>query len=401
MPDTGTITSDARFTGCGGTCPIASSAPIRLYARATAMNISTSSGMTIATSHAPARNLLTSSMIVTAKVSTAPTPLMMARYIQDRPTDRRPLQVPVLHHPRLGQGEADEDPDREQRHQRLGVTADHDEQQRGGDREHPDAVAEYPPVRPQTEHVRQEVVVREQPGQHRQPAERGVGGQREQHQRDELDDVVEHVVPDRALGQLREHGRPRLRHRVPVMDQQAQPDQHPAEQQAEPHLGVLRPSTRGLRNCGTELAIASTPVSAEQPDANAFRISSRPTVSVDRGQIVAERYGRVAADQADHDHGEDRDDERERRHHEEPGGLGHPPQVGPGDRREHRQAEPYPGAVQRGVGGGQRLHAGRHPDGRVQYVVDGQRGRGDQRRRGRRGGSWRRRRRPRRSGTPR
>ncbi len=29
MPDTGTITSDARFTGCGGTCPMASSAPIR------------------------------------------------------------------------------------------------------------------------------------------------------------------------------------------------------------------------------------------------------------------------------------------------------------------------------------------------------------------------------------
>ena len=42
------------------------------------MNISTSSGMTIATSHAPARNLLTSSMIVTANVSTAPTPLMKA-----------------------------------------------------------------------------------------------------------------------------------------------------------------------------------------------------------------------------------------------------------------------------------------------------------------------------------
>ena len=78
MPDTGTITSDARLTGCGGTCPIASSTPIRAYARATAMNISTSSGMTIATSHAPARNLLTSSMIVAANVSTAPTPLMQA-----------------------------------------------------------------------------------------------------------------------------------------------------------------------------------------------------------------------------------------------------------------------------------------------------------------------------------
>ena len=41
--------------------------------------------------------------------------------------------------------------------------------------------------------------------------------------------------------------------------------------------------SRGLRNSGTALAIASTPVSAEQPDANAFRISSTPTVSVTLG----------------------------------------------------------------------------------------------------------------------
>jgi hypothetical protein len=38
--------------------------------------------------------------------------------------------------------------------------------------------------------------------------------------------------------------------------------------------------SRGVRNCGTALAIASTPVSAEHPDANAFRISSTPTASV-------------------------------------------------------------------------------------------------------------------------
>ena len=38
--------------------------------------------------------------------------------------------------------------------------------------------------------------------------------------------------------------------------------------------------TRGTRNCGTELAIASTPVRAEQPEANALSISNAPTVSV-------------------------------------------------------------------------------------------------------------------------
>ena len=38
--------------------------------------------------------------------------------------------------------------------------------------------------------------------------------------------------------------------------------------------------TRGCRNDGTAFAIASTPVSAEQPDANARSSSSRPTVWV-------------------------------------------------------------------------------------------------------------------------
>ncbi len=37
----------------------------------------------------------------------------------------------------------------------------------------------------------------------------------------------------------------------------------------------------GLRNSGTAFAIASTPVSAEQPEANAFSTSRMPTASVD------------------------------------------------------------------------------------------------------------------------
>jgi hypothetical protein len=38
---------------------------------------------------------------------------------------------------------------------------------------------------------------------------------------------------------------------------------------------------RGWRNSGTAFAIASTPVSAEQPEANALSIRKTPTVSVD------------------------------------------------------------------------------------------------------------------------
>jgi hypothetical protein len=77
------------------------------------------------------------------------------------------------------------------------------------------------------------------------------------------------------------------------------------------------------------LAIASTPVSAEHPDAN-------------------------------------------------PGGLGHAPHVDPGDQGEHREAQPDPGAVQRGEGGPERGDPGGHADGRVEDVVDDQRGGGDQ-----------------------
>ena len=41
--------------------------------------------------------------------------------------------------------------------------------------------------------------------------------------------------------------------------------------------------TRGFLNSGTALAIASTPVSAEQPEANAFSSSRMPTDSVTCG----------------------------------------------------------------------------------------------------------------------
>jgi hypothetical protein len=45
--------------------------------------------------------------------------------------------------------------------------------------------------------------------------------------------------------------------------------------------------TRGFLNSGTALAIASTPVSAEQPEANAFSSSSMPTDSVTGGSWPA------------------------------------------------------------------------------------------------------------------
>ncbi len=83
--------------------------------------------------------------------------------------------------------------------------------------------------------------------------------------------------------------------------------------------------TRGCRNCGTELAIASTPVSAEHPDANALRISSTPTASVADGIVVdtgTTGCGRIRPTTMTSRY---RGDKRERRHREDARGLGDSP----------------------------------------------------------------------------
>ena len=60
----------------------------------------------------------------------------------------------------------------------------------------------------------------------------------------------------------------------------ASPSSITAEQDAQRDLGALRGPHAGLANAGTPLAIASTPVTAEQPDANAFSNSTIPSASV-------------------------------------------------------------------------------------------------------------------------
>ena len=136
------------------------------------------------TTQAPSVNLLISSTARAASVSTAPSPLMAAR----RPSPGRVLP-PVPDHAGLGQRETDEDADGEQRDQRLGVAVSGDQQQRGGHRQHPHPVAVHLPLGAQVEQVRQVVVPGQQAGKHRQPAEGGVGRERQQHERDQLYDV--------------------------------------------------------------------------------------------------------------------------------------------------------------------------------------------------------------------
>jgi hypothetical protein len=66
---------------------------------------------------------------------------------------------------------------------------------------------------------------------------------------------------------------------VLTRDQYRQSDQHRAERAAEHQLGALSVLPRGCRKVGTPLAMASIPVSAEQPAANAFSAIA-PSASV-------------------------------------------------------------------------------------------------------------------------
>ena len=233
----------------------------------------------------------------------------------------------------------------------------------------------------QGEDVRQVVVPGQQLQQHRQPAEGGVRGQRQQHHGRELDDVEGPVVAERGVGELGEDGDALDRLEVEAADQHRQADQHHAEQRAERDLGALGPPDARERGRTARRwrwpphrSARSSP--RRKPSAGAAR---RPWWRCPRAPRRARRpppcstgasrnspttiSTRIAADE---DGG--RHDERPRRLHD-------PAQVHRRDQHQHDQAQPQPVAVQRGEGRGQRGHTGRDRHRHVQDVVQDQRGR--------------------------
>ncbi len=109
---------------------------------------------------------------------------------------RGPGAPPVDDESALGEREAGEDPDREERDQAVRVAADGDEERAGQDRERPDPVREHLSIAAEREEVRQVVVAREQAREHRKSAEGGVRGEREDERDRERDDVVGPVATD-------------------------------------------------------------------------------------------------------------------------------------------------------------------------------------------------------------
>ena len=105
-----------------------------------------------------------------------------------------------------------------------------------------------------------------------------------------------------------------------------------------------------LRNSGTALAIASTPVSAEQPEANALSSSRMPTASVAGRQVVRGRDGRVRPEQAADDHGAMATMNSTVGTMNSRADSATPHMFAAGDHRQDAQAEPDPVGVQGGEG---------------------------------------------------
>ena len=140
----------------------------------------------------------------------------------------------------------------------------------------------------------------------------------------------------------------------------------------------------GLRNAGTPLLMASTPVRAAQPDENARASSSMSPIVVSGSsqpswgiscRSALATSGRVPCgqlDQAVPTHPQDREDEQVGRHREERSGLAYPTQVHRRQHDDHGRRDQNLVTPERGDGGRRVLRGrgDRHCD--REHVVDEQ-----------------------------
>ena len=141
--------------------------------------------------------------------------------------------------------------------------------------------------------------------------------------------------------------------------------------------------TRGSRNSGTPLAIASTPVNALQPAEKALRMSRNVTAfspSVGSCEVPScFSFEPEGVDEADGDDGEQPDDEHHGRQQEGAGRLAETPQVEQRDEGQDPEAQGDGGAESSdGKADCSDGHPGGDRDGHGERVVDDQRGRGDE-----------------------
>ena len=294
-------------------------------------------GMATTTTQAPSVNLDTRKTIVATAVITAPMPLMAARHVPVRWAQASP----VHHETGLREGEAGEDPDGEQRDQRVRVAAHGEEEHARHHGECPDAERVRLPVAPQGEEVRYVVVAGEEAGEDRETTERGVGGQREHDGDGHRHDVVGPSSPDGERHDLAQDGLPRAGADVPALGQNGESEQHGAEDDAEQQLGRLgaprprfaeqRDSVGDGLDAGQRAASGRESLEDEQ-ERDRLEPGGRQLGGSRQGLPETERVN-----EADGDDGQQSDDEHHRRQQEGPGGLAEAAEVE--DRDDEQDAE--------------------------------------------------------------
>ena len=151
------------------------------------------------------------------------------------PAPSRRARAPPMHdHACLREGEADEDADGVERHERGGVALEHPDDDAGDEREHHDAVAEGEAVTAGGELVGQVLVAREDAGQAREVGEGGVGRQHEDGEGRELERVVPDAVAEDGVAQAREDGLVHGGHRAQVLREVAGAEEEGGEDRDHP-----------------------------------------------------------------------------------------------------------------------------------------------------------------------
>ena len=147
--------------------------------------------------HAPAMNLVTTTMISTVPVQMNPMVLItrdriiLARTAESFSTRQQPRPVP--HHADLAERERDEHADDVELDQRGDLSLERDDERDRREGEEQDAVGERQPVAAGVQLPGQVTVLGQNRSQHREPVEGGVGGQ---HQ-DQRGDPGDQVQPER------------------------------------------------------------------------------------------------------------------------------------------------------------------------------------------------------------
>jgi hypothetical protein len=150
------------------------------------------------------------------------------------------------------------------------------------------------PFGPQAQQVRQPVVVGQQAHQHRQAAEAGVGGQRQDQGDGDAGRVVGPAGAERAGGELGQHSDVAAGRHVLAADQDRQSDQHRPEQRAQHQLGPLSASGTRFPEGGDSVGDGFDPGQGRAAGGEGLQDQNHPDRLADADRLrAADHRGRM------------------------------------------------------------------------------------------------------------